>query len=146
MSWASLLAAGSIAREPTSKAELDDLRSIVRRSLMDALVPGLSDEARFVMAYDAARNLSVMLVRAEGYRPRTSMGGHYHTFLALKEVDPAFAPLSLYFDSCRRKRNSSEYTVAGLISGTDADDLVAAVQKFATEAEAWIKTYHPALA
>jgi hypothetical protein len=42
------------------------------------------------MAYDAARTLSLMIVRAEGYRPR-SAGGHYNTFLALEAADPSFA-------------------------------------------------------
>jgi hypothetical protein len=55
------------------------------------------------MAYDAARTLSLMIVRVAGYRPK-AVGGHYNTFLALEAADPAFAALSAYFDSCRIKR------------------------------------------
>jgi hypothetical protein len=54
---------------------LESLRSIVTRSLKDATAPGLSADTRFVPAYDAARTLSPIVVRAEGYRPR-SVGGH----------------------------------------------------------------------
>ncbi len=144
MSWASLLAARNVTPEPPSKVELDNLRSIVARSLKDAQAGGLSADARFVMAYDAARTLSLILVRSEGYRPRT-VHGHYNTFLALNEVDPAFATLSTYFDSCRMKRNGCEYDFAGGVSDTDADSLLKAVQQFVVDADAWVKAHHPAL-
>jgi hypothetical protein len=99
---------------------------------------------RYIMAYDAARTLSVMIVRSAGYRPRT-VGGHYNTFLALEAADSAFANLSAYFDSCRSKRNLSEYTDAGIITETEAEALLKAVRQFALDAEAWIKAKHPSL-
>ena len=145
MSWAKLLADNRVTALPPSKAELDNLRTIVARSLKDVESPGLSTDARFVMAYDAARTLSLLIVRAAGYRPRT-VGGHYNTFLALEAADPAFAGLSAYFDGCRMKRNSCEYDFAGGISDTDAEGLLEAVRKFAVDAEAWIKARYPQLA
>jgi hypothetical protein len=145
MSWANLLSRRNVTVEPASKPELDDLRTIVSRSLRDAATAGLSADARFVMAYDAARTMSLILVRSEGYRPKT-LGGHFNTFLALQEVDPAFATLSTYFDGCRIKRNGCEYTFAGGVSDTDADSLLEAAKKFATEAEVWLKLHHPSLA
>ena len=144
MSWAKLLGR-YVTAEPTSKSELDNLRSIVTRSLQDAVAAGLSADARFVMAYDAARTLSLILVRAEGYRPK-SLGGHYNTFLALQEADPTFATLSNYFDGCRMKRYGCEYDFAGGVSDTDADGLLKEVQQFKVDAEAWMKARHPTLA
>ena len=143
MSWAKLLGR-YVTAEPTSKAELDNLRSIVKRSLQDAVAAGLSADARFVMAYDAARTLSLILVRSEGYRPK-SLGGHYNTFLALQEADPTFTTLSTYFDGCRMKRNGCEYDFAGGVSDTDADGLLKAVQQFKVDAEDWMKIHHPNL-
>lgn len=105
-------------------------------------MPGLSADARFIMAYDAARTLSLMIVRAAGYRPK-AVGGHYNTFLALEAADPAFATLSAYFDGCRIKRNASEYDFAGGVSDTDADSLLQVVEKFRVDAESWVKTHHP---
>ena len=96
------------------------------------------------MAYDAARTLSLLVVRATGYRPR-AVGAHYNTFLALETADPAFATLSAYFDGCRVKRNSCEYDFAGGVSDTDADGLLKTVRRFAVEAEAWIKAHYPPL-
>jgi hypothetical protein len=145
MSWATLQANNKVTASAATKAELDQLRSIVRRSLTDATAPGLSADARFTMAYDAARTLSLILVRASGFRPR-SVGAHYNTFLALQTADPAFAALSAYFDGCRITRNASEYICAGGISDTDANGLLAAANQFAIDAEAWVKAHHPKLA
>jgi len=145
MSWARLLADNRVTALPPSKAELDNLRSIVARSLKDVESAGLSADARFILAYDAARTLSLLVVRAAGYRPRT-VGAHYNTFLALETADPAFAKLSAYFDGCRMKRNSCEYDFAGGLSDTDADGLLITVREFAVDAEAWVKARYPHLA
>jgi hypothetical protein len=145
MSWAKLLADNRVTRLAPSKSELDNLRSIVTRSLKDVTATGLSADARFIMAYDAARTLSLIVVRAEGYRPK-SVGGHFNTFLALEAADPAFASLSTYFDGCRMKRNDCEYDFAGGVSDTDANGLLKTVQQFAVDAESWVKARHPNLA
>src|SRR5215831_7684496 len=141
MSWAKLLADNRVTALPPSKAELDKLRSIVSRSLRDVTAAGLSADARFIMAYDAARTLSLLVVRAAGYRPR-AVGAHHNTFLALETADPAFAALAAYFDGCRMKRNSCEYDFAGGVSDTDAEGLLTTVRQFQLDAEAWIKAHH----
>jgi hypothetical protein len=143
MTWAKLLASNNVTRQPATKKELDNLRSIVSRSLKDVTAPGLSADARFIMAYDAARTLSLMIVRSSGYRPKAA-GGHYNTFLALEIANGQFAKLSAY--GCRMKRNASEYDFAGGVTDTDADGLLKTVQQFAIDAEAWIKAKHPRLA
>ena len=145
MSWTNLLANNRVTAEPPSKAELDNLRSIVTRSLKDAAATGLSDDGRFVQAYDAARTLSLIVVRASGYRPKSKGGHHANTFLALEAADSAFASKSAYFDGCRTKRNVSEYDFAGGVTETDADGLLEAAKEFEVKVEAWIKINHPAL-
>src|ERR1700685_799639 len=107
MHWDKLLSDGRVTRADPSRQELDNLRSIVARSLQDVTAPGLSADARFVIAYDAARTLALIVVRSEGYRPR-SLGGHYNTFLALEAVDLTFATVSAHFDGCRIKRHRFE--------------------------------------
>ncbi|MBI3840326.1 MAG: hypothetical protein HY288_20585 [Planctomycetia bacterium] len=146
MSWAKLRNEKRLIKEPSSKTELDNLRSIVTRSLKDVAAPGLSADTRFILAYDAARSLSLIVVRAEGFRPRSAGGQHYNTFLALEAADPNFATLSAYFDGCRMKRNKCEYDSAGGVSETDADGLLTAAQQFAVDVEAWVKARHPSLA
>jgi hypothetical protein len=144
VTWRELLNKKCVSAEPTSKSELDNLRSIVSRSLVNVAVAGLAADIRFILAYDAARTLSLMIVRAEGYRPR-AVGGHYNTFIALEAADPAFATLSAYFNNCRMLRNQSEYDFAGGVADADADQLLKEVQQFAMDAERWIATRYPNL-
>lgn len=116
MSWAKLLADRRVTKLPPSKAELDNLRSIVARSLRDATAVNLSADAQFVMAYDAVRTLSLMIVsggrvpakidgRTLQYLPRSThratkentQGRHYMPKSALRQAqvtDPTTAPLS----------------------------------------------------
>jgi hypothetical protein len=144
MNWAKLLNEGRVARERTSKQEIDNLRSLVARCFADMAVSGLSDEQRFIIAYDAARTLAVIVVRASGFRPK-KLGGHVNTFLALAAADPAFSQAAAYFDVCRAKRNDAEYDFAGGVSQSDADDLANEVQKFRRIVEQWIAAHYPAL-
>jgi hypothetical protein len=142
MTWKKLLADNRVTQTPANKSELDNLRSIVTRSLNDVAAPGLSVDAQFIMAYDAGRTLSLIVVRAAGYRPR-SVGGHYNTFLALEAADPAFASLAAYLDGCRVKRNNCQYDFAGGVSDTDANGLLNTVRQFAVDVEGWIQAHHP---
>jgi hypothetical protein len=112
MSWEKLLADRAVTRLPATKQELDNLRSIVTRSLRDVSAPGLSVDAR-------------------------SAGAYFHTFAAPEPADPAFVAISAYFDGCRIMRNVSEYEFAGGVTETDADGLLKAVKQFAIDAEAW---------
>ena len=147
MSWEKLLADRAVTQLPPTKRELDNLRSIVTRSLSDVAAPGLSADARFVIAYDAARTLSLMVVRAAGYRPR-SAGAHYHTFAALEATDAAFVAISAYFDGCRIKRNVSEYEFAGGVTDTDAEGLLKGPRKIGKTSlvlEAARRAYSPSL-
>jgi hypothetical protein len=68
MTWTKLLANNNVTREQPSKSELANLRSIVARGLKDVAVPGLSVDARFVMAYDAARTLSLTILFSRSRR------------------------------------------------------------------------------
>jgi len=145
MTWTTLLAENRLTAEPSSKVELDKLRSIVTRCFSDINAVGLSDEQRFIVAYDAARTLALMIVRAEMYRPK-KFGGHYNTFAGLEAADTAaFKATADYFQICRVKRNDSEYDFAGGITLADADELVKFVTQFAVDAEAWISSRHPTL-
>src|SRR5438093_13167102 len=53
MTWQVLLAQGRILREPTSRAELRELGSLVGKYLADAQLAGLSDDGKFDRAYGA---------------------------------------------------------------------------------------------
>jgi hypothetical protein len=121
------------------------LRAVVSRNLADAQIKRLSDDGRFGHAYDAARTLATIVVRASGYRVKSDGGGHYNTFLALKTADPAFAKKAVYFDACRRKRNNFLYEQANIVSNTEAEELLSHATGLSLEVDAWLKKRHPNL-
>ena len=145
MSWTKLLAERRVAAEPTSKKELDELRAMMAVNLHDAHVTGISAQGRYEFGYNAARLMATIVVRASGYRVIAKNGHHYFTFQALQAASPTFLKVAIYFDSARDMRNNFSYDSPVLISSTDADDLVKAVEMFQLEAEAWIRAKDPTL-
>jgi hypothetical protein len=117
----------------------------VHRNLADAQIKKLSDDGRFGHAYDAARILANIIVRASGYRVKGEGGGHYNTFLALKAADPSFTKKAVYLDACRRKRNNFLYEHANVVSHTEAEELLWHISGFSLEVDVWLKKHHPNL-
>lgn len=105
----------------TRLRELDDLRAVVARDLADAAIPGLSADRRFATAYNAALQIAKMIIACAGYRV-TGLGHHRTTFEAVElAMGSSIAPLALYFDTCRRKRNTLDYDAANVTSDTEAE-------------------------
>jgi hypothetical protein len=145
MSWKKLLAEKRVAREPTSKKEIDELRQMVAVNLHDAQVAGISAQGRYEFAYNASRLLATIAVRASGYRVTAKGGHHYFTFQALQTSDRSFVKVAIYFDDARDKRNEFSYDAPVLITDTDADDLLKTVEQFQRDAETWIRAKFPKL-
>ena len=145
MSWSKLLVEQRVASEPTSKQDLDAIRQMIATNLNDANVAGLSSQGRYEFAYNAARLMATVVIRASGYRVISRTGHHFFTFQALETADPAFMMAAAHFDAARRKRNDFSYDTPVSISETDADELVEAVEQFQRDAEKWIFAKNPTL-
>ena len=145
MSWTKLLGEKRVAREPTSKQELDELRKMVATNLQDAGVVAISAQGRYEFAYNAARLLATMVVRTSGYRVTAKNGHHFFAFQAMQAANPEFVKTAIYFDAARNVRNHFSYDSPVAVSDTDANDLLAAVGQFQQDAEAWIMAKDPTL-
>ena len=119
---------------------------MVAQNLHDALVVGVSAQGRYEFAYNAARLMATVVVRACGYRVTSKKGHHYYTFIALETADQAFAKEAAVFDVSRSKRNDFSYDAVVNLSETDVADLIATVERFRDDAEKWIAARFPALA
>lgn len=96
------------------------------------------------MAYNAARTLVNVTIRASGYRVKQTGGAHYNTFLALPvAMGPNFDTLATYFDSCRQSRNDLSYDAASVVSDSDAKELVEKTTEFRKNVEDWLHAQHP---
>jgi hypothetical protein len=146
MSWTKLLAEKRVALEPTSKKELDELRAMAQMNLKDAHVKEISAQGRYEFAYNAARLLATIVIRANGYRVVARTGHHYFTFQGMQASNPSFVKTAMYFDQARDKRNDFSYDAPVHISDTDANELLESVEQFWHVVEAWIKAKDPSLA
>ena len=72
MSLNSLLKAGKLKRHKTSAREISDLFEVVQRDLKDASIKELSADRRFATAYNAALQLTTILMYSHGYRAVSS--------------------------------------------------------------------------
>jgi len=146
MTWNELLKQKRVAAEPATKQELDELRALAGRNLQDAALPGLSTDGKFSMAYNAARTMATVAVRAAGYRIKQTGGAHYNTFLALETaLGPSVSTMAAYLDNCRTARNELSYDAASLVSDSDADELVEKAEELRDLVEDWISRNHPNL-
>jgi hypothetical protein len=140
--WAN---SGWLRAHQASAQEIAGLLSIVDRDLRDSTDGSVSADWRFGIAYNAALKLCAILVHASGYRPERTLQ-HYRTIQAL--------PLILgkerqddadYLDTCRTKRNTVEYDMAGAATDNDATELIEFTKELRTEVLAWLKKNHPKL-
>lgn len=130
----------------TSKQELDGLRAVIERDLVDANISALSADRKFATAYNAALQSAKMAIACAGFRV-VGQGHHQTTFEAVElAVGPGVAKLTAYFETCRRKRNALDYDIANIVSDTEAAELLKKAAEFRQEIEDWIAGNHPRFA
>jgi hypothetical protein len=129
---------------PTSD-EIQRLLRAIRRNLDDARVAGISDEARFDMAYRAIMQCSMIGAVASGYRPSTQMPGHHQTMVQTLSLTMG-VPKSVWLvlDVLRKKRNLSDYTG----EGTDPESVrecIAQAKSLFAHTMSWLERSHKEL-
>ncbi len=136
---------GWLKSHQTSAGEIGNLLAIARRDLTDAGTGGLSADWRFGIAYNAVLKLCTILIYASGYRPDRNLA-HYRTLQALHQVlGPERKADAAYLDTCRIKRNTVEYDMAGAATEADAEDLIAFATQLETDVLHWLERNHPEL-
>ena len=147
MSLAEFLSKDLLKSHSTGKAEITQLLAVVRREIKDASVTGLSTDRRFACSYNAALQLSHIVIASTGYRTNPSKSGHHKlTFEAAELILGAEVQLMLdHFEIARRKRNMIDYNVSGSISESESEDLQKAVLDFQTHVLKWLSANHPDL-
>ncbi len=145
MNLKQLLNQGRLKYHKTSKEEIRSLIKLVRRDIKDAKVAGLSADRKFATAYNAVLQLATVLLYCRGYKPKGT-GHHFTVFESMREImGKDYYELADYFDSCRAKRNVTDYMCSGEISETEADELVKEAEKFLKVILSWINDHYPKL-
>jgi uncharacterized protein (UPF0332 family) len=145
MNLKQLLNQGRLKPHKTSKKEIANLLELVKRDIKDAKVEGLSPDRKFACAYNAVLQLASVLIYCKGYEPQGT-GHHFTVFQAMKVImDRNYQDLADYFDSCRAKRNITDYDYAGGISESEAEELIKEAEGFLEVVLNWLRKNYPNL-
>jgi hypothetical protein len=127
-----------------SPEETADLLAIVDRDLQDAAVDRLSADWRLGIAYNAALQLAILALAAEGYRPERERS-HERAVRSLRYTVGLSQDAIDTLDAVRRKRHLSNYERAGTASYREAEevyDLATDLRRIVME---WVGDNHPSL-
>ena len=118
--------------------------ALVDRDLKDA-GRDVSADWQFNIAYNAALQLCSILLNAEGWRPERNLA-HYRTLQSLPLILGSDLQNDAdYLETCRSKRNKTEYDAIGQVTSTEAKELADFAKKLRSEVLAWLKEKHPEL-
>ena len=131
MSYDDLLKSKQIYRQTPSR---ESVEKALRRSERDlntarALICQDSDWG-FAIAYNAILQACRAYMFANGFRPSNNES-HKNTFAFMRlALSEQYRDLVDYFDMIRNKRHQAIYEVAGLISQTEAQNLLTKAEEF----------------
>ena len=139
MNLKDLLNQGKLRQHKTSKKEIENLIAIVNRDIKDAKIENLSLDRKFACAYNAVLQLATVLLYCSGYKPKGT-GHHFTVFQTMKIImGNNYNKLADYFDSCRSRRNITDYNYVGTISNSEVEELIKEAEGFLEVALDWLK-------
>jgi uncharacterized protein (UPF0332 family) len=118
---------------------------LIYRDIQDAQVVAVSDDRRFATAYNAALQISKMVIACSGYRPPKGSSAHHDSFETVKAAIPTseIEDLCDYFDICRRKRHNIDYDGSEIVTHTETEEIISKTKEYLTTVEHWIADNHP---
>jgi uncharacterized protein (UPF0332 family) len=125
MKYDELLKSGRIRKEKVSRPEVGRALERAERDLQTARELMERDrDWSFAVAYDAVLQASRAYMFARGFRP-TSSESHKNTFAFMRlAMGKDYEKLMAYFDRMRNKRHQAIYETAGLITETEAHNIL----------------------
>ena len=105
---------GRLKSHKTSRKEIEQLLAVFERDMADAQTAELSDDRKFITAYNAALMIARAALAASGYRT-SGEGGHYWNIQSLSFTIQPDARMIKQFNKFRQKRNISDYEIIGMV-------------------------------
>ena len=134
-----------LTEHEASREEIADLLSVIDRDLRDCRSPGLSADWRLGIAYNAAVQVAVAGLVAEGYR--TTRESHHHRAIHSLEFTIGLDRGTIgQLDAFRKKRNMSDYERAGATSANEAEEIIALAVRLREDLIQWLRERHSDLA
>lgn len=133
-----------LTEHETSREEIADLLSVIDRDLHDCRAPGLSADWQLSIAYNAALQVAVAGLAAEGYR--TTRESHHHRAIHSLALTIGLDERTITQpDAFRKKRNISDYERAGGTSHREAREMISLAATLREDLVDWLQAQHPEL-
>ena len=136
--------AGWLTAHQSSQREIADLLGVAERDLADCQIAALSADWRLNIAYNAALQVALAALAAEGYR----VAREAHHFRAIQSMEYSLncdRQMIVKVEAFRKKRNISSYDIAGSVSDKEAREMYELAATLRAKVEAWIRKNHPKL-
>jgi hypothetical protein len=127
-----------------SNSEIRELFIAVEHDLIDCRAPELSPDWRMTIAYTAALRAATAALAASGYRPVREQQ-HYRVIQSLAFTIEADSDLIAEFDTFRKKRNITSYERIGIVSNSEADQMIELAERIRDFVNEWLEKKHPEL-
>lgn len=132
MTYERLVKSRVIEQYKVSVEEIAEHLRVARRDIHVAQDVGDLDWA-FNIAYNGILQTALAYMYHEGYRPRGE-GKHYNTFRFLEEALPQdFKKEVKLLQKLRKKRNQAVYDAVGIVSETEAKNIISFSVRFLNE-------------
>ncbi len=139
--WAN---AGWLKKHTTSKREIRDLLDIVDRDLETWRISGVPADWKLNIAYNAALQSARAALAATGYRAERD-AHHYRVIQSLDHTIGLDSDSVVLLDTFRKKRNLSNYELAGTVSESEAEEIYHLAEEIRLKVEDWLVKNYPGL-
>lgn len=128
-----------------SISETTELLAVADRDLQDCLSEGLSEDWQFGIAYNAALQLARVALHAAGYDTQKGDSHHFRAIDSLQFTVGLDGDLLDRFQTFRKKRSTGVYESVGMISPTDAKEMLLLARKLRQVVQQFLQRAHPEL-
>jgi len=133
---------GWLKEHKTSRQEIADLLAVADRDLKACDTPGLHNDWRFNIAYNAAIQLASAALAIVGYQAERA-NHHYRVIDSLAHTLGTDHASIQKLDTFRKKRNISDYEHADTISDAEVTSMRSLAVKLRVDLAEWIRSHHP---
>lgn len=122
--------------------ELRKLLLAADRDLTDCQSESISADWRFNIAYNAALQVSMLALAAEGYRAQRELN-HYRSLQSLRYTLGIETSILAKLDSFRKKRNIGAYQEVGAVSDKELREMIALATSLREQVSNWLREKFP---
>ena len=136
---------GWLRPHQASASQTSELLAVADRDLQDCLSEGLSEDWQFGIAYNAALQLARVALHAAGYDTQKGDSHHFRALDSLQFTVRLDSDTIDQLQTFRKKRSAGVYESVGMISQSDAREILKVAHELRERVEQFLAAQHPEL-